>query len=71
MSVPLLQPINSRWLSRYWLTILLAIAYMFSTWLTIEQNRVILAQKSLIQSLYYDSASLTALKIKLAQQSKK
>jgi hypothetical protein len=71
MSVPLLQPINSRWLSRYWLTILLAIAYMFSTWLTIEQNRVILAQKSLIQSLYYDSASLTALKVKLAQQSKK
>jgi hypothetical protein len=71
MSVPLLRPINSRWLSRYWLTILLAIAYMFSTWLTIEQNRVILAQRSLIQSLYYDSASLTALKIKLAQQSKK
>jgi hypothetical protein len=63
--------VNSNWITRYWLTILLAIAYLFSTWLTIEQNRVIAAQRSLIQSLYYDSASLTALKMKLARESNK
>jgi hypothetical protein len=62
------RPISSAWIGRYWLTILLAIAFLLSTLLTIEQNRVIAAQNSLIQSLYFDSASLNALKLKLARQ---
>lgn len=66
--VPLLRPVNSSWIGRYWLTILLAIAFAFSTLLTIEQNRIIAAQNALIQSLYFDSASLAALKMKLARE---
>lgn len=64
----LLRPINSAWIARHWLTILLAFAFALSTFLTIEQNRVIAAQNALIQSLYFDSASLAALKMKLARE---
>jgi hypothetical protein len=66
--VSLLRSLNSAWISRYWLTILLAVAFLLSTLLTIEQNRIIAAQNALIQSLYFDSASLTALKMKLARE---
>ena len=67
----LLRPINSDWIRRYWLTILLAVAYVFSTWLSVEQDRIIAAQKSLIQTLYFDSASLVAMKAKMAREAKK
>src|ERR671935_2002294 len=66
--VSLLHSVNFDWIGRYWLTILLAIAFVLSTLLTVEQNRVIAAQNALIQSLYFDSASLTALKMKLARE---
>lgn len=66
--VSLLPSIGFRWIGRYWLTILLAVAFVFSTLLTIEQNRIIAAQNALIQSLYFDSASLAALKMKLARE---
>jgi hypothetical protein len=59
------------WIRRYWLTLLLAIAFVMSTLLTIEQNRVITAQNALIQSLYFDSASLVALKAKQAREHRK
>jgi hypothetical protein len=62
---------NLDWIRRYWLTLLLAIAFVMSTLLTIEQNRVINAQNALIQSLYFDSASLVALKAKLAREQRK
>jgi hypothetical protein len=62
---------NVAWIRRYWLTLLLAIAFVMSTLLTIEQNRVITAQNALIQSLYFDSASLVALKAKLAREQRK
>jgi hypothetical protein len=67
----LLRPVNSDWIRRYWLTILLAVAYVFSTWLSVEQDRIIAAQKSLIQTLYFDSASLVAMKAKMAREAKK
>jgi hypothetical protein len=66
--VSLLRPLNSAWISRYWLTILLAVAFLLSTLLTIEQNRIIAAQNALIHSLYFDSVSLNALKMKLARE---
>lgn len=56
---------------RHWLAIVLAIAFLFSTFLSIEQNRIIAAQRDLIQSLYFDSASLIALKMKLAREQRK
>jgi hypothetical protein len=62
------RPINLAWIRRYWLTLLLAVAFTMSTLLTVEQNRVIGAQKALIQSLYFDSASLISLKMKLARE---
>jgi hypothetical protein len=62
---------NLAWIGRYWLTLLLAIAFVMSTLLTIEQNRVITAQNALIQSLYFDSASLVALKAKQAREQRK
>jgi hypothetical protein len=65
------QPIHSGWIRRHWLTILLAVAFVLSTMLTIEQNRVIAAQNALIQSLYFDSASLVSLKMKLAREQRK
>jgi len=71
MTAYLLRPVNVSWVGRYWLTILLAIAFLLSTLLTIEQNRVIAAQNALIQSLYFDSASLNALKLKLAREQKR
>ena len=64
----LLRPVSVAWVGRYWLTILLAIAFVLSTLLSIEQDRIIAAQNSLIQSLYFDSASLNALKMKLARE---
>jgi hypothetical protein len=63
--------IDFAWIRRYWLTLLLAIAFVMSTLLTIEQNRVITAQNALIQSLYFDSASLVALKAKQAREHRK
>lgn len=65
------RPVNVAWLRRYWLTIILAIAFVSSTLLTIEQNRVIAAQNALIQSLYFDSASLVALKMKMVRERQK
>lgn len=65
------QPVHSGWIRRNWLTILLAVAFMMSTLLTIEQNRVIAAQNALIQSLYFDSASLVSLKMKLVREQRK
>jgi hypothetical protein len=67
----LTRPLTYSWIGRYWLTILLAIAFVMSTLLTVEQDRVIRAQNALIQSLYFDSASLTALKMKLAREQHK
>jgi hypothetical protein len=67
----LFRPVNVAWVRRYWLTIILAIAFVLSTLLTIEQNRVIAAQNALIQSLYFDSASLIALKMKMARERQK
>lgn len=64
----LLRPVNVAWIGRYWLTILLAIAFLLSTLLSIEQDRVIATQNALIQSLYFDSASLHALKVKLTRE---
>ena len=63
--------IGFTWIRRYWLNLLLAIAFVMSTLLTVEQNRVITAQSALIQSLYFDSASLVALKAKLAREQRK
>lgn len=68
MTTSLFRPLNLAWIGRYWLTILLAIAFVLSTLLSIEQNRVITAQQTLIQTLYFDSASLISLKIKLARE---
>jgi hypothetical protein len=62
---------NFAWIRRYWLTLLLAIAFVMSTLLTVEQNRVITAQNALIQSLYFDSASLVALKAKQAREQRR
>ena len=67
----LLRPVKAGWIGRYWLTILLAIAFLLSTLLSIEQDRVIAAQNALIQSLYFDSASLNALKVKLAREQRR
>ena len=66
-----IRPSNLAVLGRHWLTIILGIAFLFSTFLTIEQNRIITAQRALIQSLYFDSASLIALKMKLAREQRK
>lgn len=66
-----IRPSSLAVLGRYWLTIILGIAFLFSTFLTIEQNRIITAQRALIQSLYFDSASLIALKMKLAREQRK
>ena len=66
-----IQPSSLAVLGRHWLTILLAVAFLFSTFLSIEQNRIIAAQRALIQSLYFDSASLIALKMKLAREQRK
>lgn len=71
MTALLRHRIGLDWLRRYWLTFLLAIAFVMSTLLTIEQNRVISAQNALIQSLFFDSASLVALKAKLAREQRK
>jgi hypothetical protein len=72
MTAPLLSHrLNFAWIRRYWLTLLLAVAFVMSTLLTIEQNRVITAQNALIQSLYFDSASLVALKAKQAREQRK
>jgi hypothetical protein len=71
MTALIRHPISFTWIRRYWLTFLLAIAFVMSTLLTIEQNRVITAQNALIQSLYFDSASLVALKAKLAREQRK
>jgi hypothetical protein len=66
-----IRPSSLAVLGRHWLTIILGIAFLFSTFLTIEQNRIITAQRALIQSLYFDSASLIALKMKLAREQRK
>lgn len=68
MTALLRHHISLAWIRRYWLNLLLAIAFVMSTLLTVEQNRVITAQNALIQSLYFDSASLVTLKAKLARE---
>lgn len=71
MTALLRHHLSLAWFRRYWLTFLLAIAFVMSTLLTIEQNRVISAQNALIQSLFFDSVSLVALKAKLAREQQK
>jgi hypothetical protein len=57
------------WLRRQLVSLLLAAGFITMTLLTIEQQRVIEAQGTLIHSLTYDSFSFLQLRAKISRES--
>jgi hypothetical protein len=56
-----------QWLRRYWLSVVMLIAYFLLSLLIIEQGRTIEAQRTLIRKLFSDSLQLNALKVEKQQ----
>jgi hypothetical protein len=56
------------WLRRQLISLLLAAGFITMTLLTIEQQRVIEAQSTLIHSLTYDSFSFLQLRAKISRE---
>lgn len=51
-----------QWLVRYWLTLIVGVAFAFMTMLSVEQGKVIASQGYLIQTLTHDSLAYIVLK---------